>query len=148
MTVIPYADFRRMQIQHENETIVWIYFFWNETTGLFKIGQSIDPERRCRELSSIMGMRLDLLFSFQAPAAAEKIIHDFMTPYRHSHEWFKGDEIEQLSGCFEDFDVESGMDSPILSAEDVEFVLNDWANSYGRRNGVAVETACEDRGGS
>lgn len=146
MTVIPYADFRHMQIQHENNAIVWIYFFWSETTGLFKIGQSVDPERRCRELSSIMGTPLYMLFAFQAPEAAERIIHNFMRPYRHSHEWFKGEEIEQLSACFEDFDVESGMDNPILSAEDVEFVLNDWANSYGRNNGVAVDNPCGDRG--
>jgi hypothetical protein len=121
-----------MQIQREQDNITWIYFFWNEATGLFKIGKSDDPARRCRELSSIMGMPLYHLFSFQAPAAAEKIIHDFMRPYQHSHEWFKGEEVEQLSCCFEDFDVETGIDNPILSAEDVESVLNDWANSYGR----------------
>lgn len=137
VALVKHADFRTMQIQHHGGKVAWIYFFWNEATGLFKIGKSDDPKRRCRELSSIMGMRLSHMFSFQAPVEAEKVIHTFLAPYRHSHEWFKGKEVDQLCECFEDFDIESTAGSPVLSAEDIERVLLDWSNSYGRGRSAA-----------
>ena len=135
--LVKQSDFRLMQIQAEHGHTIWIYFFWNEANGLFKIGKSNNPSRRCQELSSIMGMELFHLFSFQAPINAEKVIHAFMSDYRHSHEWFKGEEVYQLCECFEEFDIKSGVPNPVLSAEDIEFVLDDWRNSYGRGKSAA-----------
>ena len=143
--LVSHADFRQMQIQHEQNNITSIYFFWNEETGLYKIGKSDDPERRRKEVSSIMGMPLCCLFHFMAPTGAEKVIHSFMAPYHHSHEWFKGDEVHELIECFEDFDIESGIKNPVLSAEDVESVLRDWSHSYGRRPDEGVDNPCGDQ---
>lgn len=143
--LVRHADFRQMQIQHAQNNTTSIYFFWNEETGLYKIGKSNDPERRRQELSSIMGMPLFCEFSFRAPIGAEKVIHKFMAPYHHSHEWFKGDEVHELIDCFEDFDM-GAPDDYVLSAEDVEEVLLDWLNSYGRGRSASVDNCCGDRG--
>lgn len=130
--LVRHADFRQMQIQHEQNNITSIYFFWNEETGLYKIGKSNDPGRRLQELSSIMGTSLCCIFAFKAPTGAEKVIHRFMSPYHHSHEWFKGDEVHQLIECFEDFDLYADAPDLVMTAEDVEAVFADWMNSYGR----------------
>lgn len=131
--LIKLIDLRHMQLQHSMGKICWTYFFWNEQTELYKIGKSNNPWRRCQELSSIMGARLTHLFSFQAPEMVEGLIHGILKPYRHSHEWFKTvPEVDQMMEEFEEFCLNSPVDNPVLTAEDVDYVIREWANSYGR----------------
>ena len=127
------VDMRLMQEQEKSGDVTWIYFMWNPVTDLYKIGRSTSPLRRCQELSSIAGVDLDLSFSFQEPPHAEKVLHRALKPWRHAHEWFKAvPEVEQLQEEFEDFDLSTGIDNPVLTASNIEFVVNELANNYGR----------------
>jgi hypothetical protein len=127
--LVTHTEFRTMQLQCEAKKICWVYFFWNEATDLYKIGKSIDPWRRCQELSSISGSKLYHQFSIQGPDLLEKIVHRNLSSYRHSHEWFKNhDVVSDLVETFEDYDIWTGVTNPVLSAEHVEKVFKVWAD--------------------
>lgn len=66
----------------------YVYFMRNEVSGRIKIGQSIDPERRRREVAIREKCPIKLLRVIPAPSL-EKMLHEYLSEDRISGEWFE-----------------------------------------------------------
>lgn len=58
-------------------------------TGLFKVGQSWDCDRRAKSLKAASPFELKLLAVFPGFGNKERKIHEALQPYHTKNEWFK-----------------------------------------------------------
>lgn len=65
-----------------------IYFVQAEQGGPIKIGVSVDPERRLRELQTASPYRLVIRRTVPNEGHAERWLHEVFGPYRMEGEWF------------------------------------------------------------
>ena len=72
----------------------WVYCFYNERTGLTKIGQSYDIDKRKRSLQNSSGLSLIVLGAIKCTqyTIVEKCLHKHFSEFREKGEWFLLDE--------------------------------------------------------
>lgn len=74
----------------ENKKIRHVYFVKNPATNLVKIGASIDPLKRKKQLEGDVGNQLQLLYVYLGGGKAkEKEFHKRFEQYQVKGEWFK-----------------------------------------------------------
>lgn len=122
-----------------------IYFVTNPDCETVKIGFSTNLARRMEVLQTGNHVKLLQYACFRMVPHAERVIHKLFAHERLINEWFKHtDELDQFIECIEDYTDENG--DGVIGAAGIEAIIADWANSYGRKNGVAVDKPCGDRG--
>ena len=67
----------------------FIYAIINRHDNVVKIGFSNDPQKRLSQLQTGTVHQLEILMTFAADSAVEKEIHDKLSKYRKSGEWFE-----------------------------------------------------------
>ena len=82
----------------------YVYFFQDAALRV-KIGQTADPRRRLRSLSSLTSHRLTVIGVMLSDdaRAEEAAIHHTFAEYRLEGEWFDGTVIAKLDGYRERF---------------------------------------------
>lgn len=86
---------------------MYIYFILAEDAGVVKIGRSIDPCRRLKDMVPHCPITLDLLGSIEGPCKLERQIHTLLIDYHQRNEWFewndrvKGHVSALLDGSFD-----------------------------------------------
>lgn len=139
------VDQARMEFEEKADKKGFVYFVTNPQNETVKIGFSKNLHRRMEVLQTGNDVKLLHYASFAMVPHAERVIHKLFADQRLINEWFKHtDELDQFIECIEDFTDEHG--DGVIGAVGIESIINDWANSYGRKNGAPVERACEDRG--
>ena len=70
----------------------WVYFIQAQPSGLVKVGFSVNPERRLRQLQTGSPEKLTMLHCWRvASAVQEKATHEAFKGFRVAGEWFKPD---------------------------------------------------------
>jgi hypothetical protein len=69
----------------------YIYFVQGESGGPIKIGHSIDPEKRIKELQTGYPDMLKLLFMIPGSEERERQVHKMLSKHRLNGEWFRPD---------------------------------------------------------
>jgi hypothetical protein len=81
----------------------FIYFARGKVSGLIKVGCSISPESRCKQLSSEHKEIVELLFAFPANYEIEQIAHDLLRISgawaSRGTEWYKNEGL--VARCVE-----------------------------------------------
>lgn len=97
---------------HHMNKKCYVYYIYNEEANVVKIGVSVDPKRRLRELRNASSSNLKIvhLIEFESTEAAyeaEKILHHIFdgnrrrpTPSSRPTEWFDAEIINQLKQKF------------------------------------------------
>lgn len=77
----------------------WIYFIEGEITKRIKIGFSVDPDKRLKELSTGSAEELSLLAAYPGTIAIEKDIHRQLESSRIKGEWFDNTlDVKEIMG--------------------------------------------------
>lgn len=66
----------------------FLYFMSNKSSGLIKIGRSIDPDKRRHQIASASGSEIVLEKKFLKFGDYEKQVHSLMAEHRVRGEWF------------------------------------------------------------
>ena len=75
-----------------------LYVMQNEH-GLIKVGQSVDPERRRRQLQTLENCRIALVLALRGKGHREGAIHRKLKKHHIDGEWFDGnDEAREAIG--------------------------------------------------
>jgi hypothetical protein len=67
-----------------------VYFARDQQTGRIKIGTSLRPRARLRQLQTGNGSRLELLGAVPGGPDREQELHQTFRPWRLAGEWFDG----------------------------------------------------------
>jgi hypothetical protein len=132
-TLIRRSDLIEIQRQIDSGKSGHIYFITNSEAETVKIGYATDVRRRLESLQTGNHVKLLLYSGFPATAHLERVLHRAVKDLRIFNEWFRHtDLLDELISCFED-KLSDRVDhvTPFSPAE-VEFVIDDWLNSYGR----------------
>lgn len=70
----------------------FVYFIANAESGPVKIGYSLDPDKRLKQVQSGSHLRLTVLDRFRASEDAERLLHRLFRPTRLAGEWFEARE--------------------------------------------------------
>lgn len=82
----------------------YVYLIRNEETGNYKIGVSVNPRKRIKQLQTGSGEELQLIESFRSryPRRIENALHQKYRHLRRSGEWFYlsiEDEVSFIDYC-------------------------------------------------
>ena len=66
----------------------YLYFIQSNKTGMIKIGRSIDPQKRLKQLQTGNAEMLKLIASFKNMGWREKLIHESLKKWSEEGEWF------------------------------------------------------------
>ncbi|MBX5206737.1 GIY-YIG nuclease family protein [Rhizobium sp. NZLR11] len=131
--IVKSVEIATMEAEHRAKKFGTVYFVTNPDQETVKIGFTKHLGRRMEVLQTGNHVHLLAYSGFRSTPQAERILHRLLRKHRIRNEWFThADEVDELIECFEDFIDETDDFERPLTAEDIEFVLNDWANSYGR----------------
>lgn len=78
---------------YSNNNVGWVYCFYNERTGLTKIGRSEDFIKRKKSVENSTGMKLHLVCAIRCNNYynCEKMLHKHFATCREKGEWFQID---------------------------------------------------------
>lgn len=65
-----------------------LYVIQSDNTGMIKIGRSINPEKRLKQLQTGNPNRLKLIASFKGLGWREKLLHERLKNWSAEGEWF------------------------------------------------------------
>jgi predicted GIY-YIG superfamily endonuclease len=88
-------DFKKQLPRGSEESNGWVYIIRNESTGLYKIGVTIDLKRRVRQIQNIGGCictvssAIELCESTSTKEEIEEDIHALFDHKRIISEWFE-----------------------------------------------------------
>lgn len=66
----------------------YLYIIQSDVTGQIKIGRSIDPDRRLKQLQTANANKLKLIAKFEGLGWREKLLHENLSDWRKKGEWF------------------------------------------------------------
>lgn len=66
-----------------------VYFIRNTFDGSIKVGYSLDPEARLRQLQTASPHRLEIVATIEGGATEEGQIHEVLAEFRMEGEWFR-----------------------------------------------------------
>lgn len=66
-----------------------LYFIQTSNNGMIKIGRSINPEKRLKQLQTGNPFKLKLIHVFEKQGYKEKILHEELKEFKLKGEWFK-----------------------------------------------------------
>jgi len=106
------SDFQEVYRSHDDISIRWlgneaskddaksgsakptyVYVMIDKNTGLYKIGRSVNPNKRERTLQSEKPT-IEMLFCYHAITNDEKVLHDMFNDKRYRGEWFSLDHLD------------------------------------------------------
>lgn len=73
-----------------------LYIIQDIKNKKFKIGRSNDPYKRCKQLQTANSSKLEVLLSLKDKGYLEMSIHEKLSKYRLSGEWFSEDGLVEL----------------------------------------------------
>lgn len=80
----------------------WVYFIESKSTGLVKIGRSVDPNQRFAAIRTMSPDELTLLGTIPEAEVAESELHKKFSHLRKHGEWFEfGSEIHNFIDSFQ-----------------------------------------------
>ena len=65
-----------------------LYLIQSDKSGMIKIGRSVDPEKRLKNLQTGNPNRLKLIAVFENQGYREKLLHEELDKFRKKGEWF------------------------------------------------------------
>ena len=74
----------------------YLYIIQSDLTGMIKIGRSINPQKRLKQLQTGNPNKLKLIALFENQGWKEKILHERLSTFRLEGEWFKYECVGSL----------------------------------------------------
>lgn len=90
----------RLMTNFESKDNKMVYLMFNKSNGLHKIGISVDPHTRMKQLNTGSGCALKMISIWIVEDYAkdvEKEIHIALKPYKKHGEWFDFSTVESVS---------------------------------------------------
>lgn len=104
----------------EDDGVGYVYFISNGVDNKIKIGFSLNPWARAKELSTGNPKKLSVLFTFRGSKKDEKEMQSVLQPFRLHKEWFKlPDHITEILSRLNDEKTEAYNIINILRSSDV-----------------------------
>lgn len=142
--IVRRSDIVEIQREIDCDKIGHIYFITNPEAETVKIGYATDTNRRLESLQTGNHVKLLMYSAFPGSVQVERIIHRAVKEFKIINEWFHHtSKLDQLISCFEDQLFERDDYETPLSPSEVEFVIDDWMNSYGRGRSAAALSVLE-----
>lgn len=88
-TKLSNAHQQSAQPMKQNSLETYTYFIESAATGLIKIGRSVDPEKRLKELQTAAPDKLSILKTFPENLFSEASMHEKFAHLRRHGEWFE-----------------------------------------------------------
>tara|TARA_B100001094_G_C18024945_1_gene717072 strand:- start:500 stop:787 length:288 start_codon:yes stop_codon:yes gene_type:complete len=66
-----------------------LYFIQSDKTGMIKIGRSLNPQKRLKQLQTGNPNNLKIIYVFKKQGHLETYLHQYLDKWRCKGEWFK-----------------------------------------------------------
>jgi hypothetical protein len=92
---------KELEQPNSNDKGTFIYLFLDKTGKRYKVGKTHNIKKRLRNLSTTLGMDIEIVDSFQGESIDELILHRKLENYQIRTEWFH--ECSEVKEIFKNY---------------------------------------------